>query len=86
MTTRTRRLLAVAAVGVCLFVALSVWAVTRIVAWASDLPNRIDIQVDSGRSPCVGRSHRKGSGQHRLSALAALVYYVFSRFGDIAGP
>ncbi|WP_203329022.1 hypothetical protein [Candidatus Laterigemmans baculatus] len=46
MTTKTKRLLIIASAAMCLLLGISTWGVVRIVAWASDLPNRVDIQVD----------------------------------------
>lgn len=46
MTTKTKRLLIIASASLCLILGLIAWGVVRIVAWASDLPNRVDIQID----------------------------------------
>ncbi len=46
MTTTTHRLLIVAAAVLCLLLALTAWGVVRLVAWAAELPNRINIQFE----------------------------------------
>ena len=41
-----RRVLILASAALCVFLGLSVWGVAKIIAWASDLPNRVDVHVD----------------------------------------
>lgn len=47
MSTLAKRLLIVAFVSLCLFLGLGTWGAVKVVAWVKDLPNRIDIQIDS---------------------------------------
>ena len=77
MGSRTKRWLAVAAVGLCLFLVLSVWAVSRVVTWASDLPNRIVVQVEGESvrwfiAESARATLRQGDPVRQLECLEAL--------------
>ena len=67
----------VASTGLCMFLILSVWATVRVVDWASDLPNRIDIQVD-GESVAwfiavsARETLKQGAYDRQLECLKAL--------------
>lgn len=49
MKTKTRIVVIATTAIVCLSLIVTAWGAIRVIEWATDLPNRIDIQID-GRS------------------------------------